>query len=39
MLRARMASCDEETEGALIQALPPDQHWLGLNRYWEKKAS
>jgi len=37
MLRARMASCDEETEQALIQALPPDQHWLGLNRYLEKK--
>jgi glyoxylase-like metal-dependent hydrolase (beta-lactamase superfamily II) len=39
MLRARMATCDQETEQALIQALPPDQHWLGLNRYWEKKLS
>jgi glyoxylase-like metal-dependent hydrolase (beta-lactamase superfamily II) len=38
MLRARMAACDEETEQAYLQAMPPDQHWPGLRRYWEKRA-
>ena len=39
MLRARMAACDEETEQAYLQAMPPDQHWAGLKRYWEKRAA
>ena len=37
MLRARMASCDEETEQVYLQAMPPEQHWPGLHRYWEKR--
>jgi glyoxylase-like metal-dependent hydrolase (beta-lactamase superfamily II) len=34
-LRART---DEETALALEQANPPDFHWRGLRRYWDKKA-
>jgi glyoxylase-like metal-dependent hydrolase (beta-lactamase superfamily II) len=37
MLRARMSGCDEATEQAFIQAMPPEQHWVGLNRYWRKR--
>jgi glyoxylase-like metal-dependent hydrolase (beta-lactamase superfamily II) len=37
MLRARMSTCDEETETVFIQAMPPEQHWAGLNRYWENR--
>ena len=37
MIRARMAACGPEIEAALVQALPPDQQWQGLHRYWEKK--
>jgi glyoxylase-like metal-dependent hydrolase (beta-lactamase superfamily II) len=29
---------DEETALALEQANPPDFHWRGLRRYWDKKA-
>jgi glyoxylase-like metal-dependent hydrolase (beta-lactamase superfamily II) len=39
MLRGRMATCDEEREGAYLQAMPPEQHWPGLNRYWEKRVA
>lgn len=34
-LRAR---ADEEVALALEQANPPDFHWRGLRRYWDKKA-
>jgi len=37
MLRERMSTCDEETEAVYLQAMPPEQHWHGLNRYWEKR--
>jgi glyoxylase-like metal-dependent hydrolase (beta-lactamase superfamily II) len=37
MLRARMSSCDETTEGVYLQAMPPEQHWHGLNRYWQNR--
>jgi glyoxylase-like metal-dependent hydrolase (beta-lactamase superfamily II) len=37
MLRGRMASCDEATEQVYLQAMPPEQHWAGLHRYWEKR--
>jgi glyoxylase-like metal-dependent hydrolase (beta-lactamase superfamily II) len=37
MLRARMSTCDEPTEAAYLQAMPPDQHWHGLDRYWRKR--
>ncbi len=36
-MRERVATCDRETERALVQALPPEQQWHGLNRYWEKR--
>jgi glyoxylase-like metal-dependent hydrolase (beta-lactamase superfamily II) len=39
MLRARMATCDQQTEQAYLQAMPPDQHWAGLHRYWDKRLS
>ena len=28
---------DEETAAALMQAVPPEQQWHGLNRYWRKR--
>jgi glyoxylase-like metal-dependent hydrolase (beta-lactamase superfamily II) len=28
---------DPETAAAMLQAVPPEQQWLGLNRYWERK--
>jgi glyoxylase-like metal-dependent hydrolase (beta-lactamase superfamily II) len=30
---------DAETGAAMLQAVPPDQQWLGLNRYWELAAT
>jgi glyoxylase-like metal-dependent hydrolase (beta-lactamase superfamily II) len=36
-LRERMAGCGEDVEKVLVQALPPEQQWHGLNRYWEKR--
>jgi glyoxylase-like metal-dependent hydrolase (beta-lactamase superfamily II) len=36
-MRERMAGCGEEIEKVLAQALPPEQQWHGLNRYWEKR--
>jgi glyoxylase-like metal-dependent hydrolase (beta-lactamase superfamily II) len=30
---------DSETGAAILQAVPPDQQWLGLNRYWELAAT
>jgi glyoxylase-like metal-dependent hydrolase (beta-lactamase superfamily II) len=31
------AAADEATAATYTQALPPEQQWLGLNRYWEKR--
>ncbi len=37
--RAQVAeSVDPETAEALIQSVPPQYQWRGLNRYWEKRA-
>ena len=32
------AAVDADTAERVIQAAPPDQLWLGLERYWRKKA-
>lgn len=37
MLRGRMATCDEAAEEAFLQAMPPEQHWPGLNRFWQNR--
>jgi glyoxylase-like metal-dependent hydrolase (beta-lactamase superfamily II) len=31
------AGADEETVASLTQAVPPEQAWLGLERYWRKR--
>ena len=31
------ASHDEPTAERIRQAAPPDQMWLGLERYWRKR--
>jgi glyoxylase-like metal-dependent hydrolase (beta-lactamase superfamily II) len=31
------ARADPETAKALVQAIPPEQQWLGLDRYWTKR--
>jgi glyoxylase-like metal-dependent hydrolase (beta-lactamase superfamily II) len=31
------ARADAETAKALVQAIPPEQQWLGLDRYWTKR--
>jgi glyoxylase-like metal-dependent hydrolase (beta-lactamase superfamily II) len=37
-LRERIAAgADPETAQALLQAAPPEQQWLGLDRYWTKR--
>lgn len=37
--RARVAEgTDPETAAELIQCVPPEYQWRGLNRYWEKRA-
>ena len=37
-LRAEVAaSVDAETAAVLLQAVPPEQQWLGLDRYWRKR--
>jgi len=33
------ASADPETAEELIQCVPPEYQWRGLNRYWQKRAS
>jgi glyoxylase-like metal-dependent hydrolase (beta-lactamase superfamily II) len=33
------ASTDPETARAFLQALPPEQTYLGLERYWRKRAA
>jgi len=38
--RARVAeSTDPETAAELIQCVPPEYQWRGLNRYWEKRTA
>ena len=38
--RERVADeADPETAEAMLQAVPPDQQWSGLNRYWERAAA
>jgi glyoxylase-like metal-dependent hydrolase (beta-lactamase superfamily II) len=32
------AATDPETAAATLQAVPPEQQWLGLDRYWRKRA-
>ena len=29
-------AADAETAEALLQAVPPEQQWAGLDRYWSK---
>jgi glyoxylase-like metal-dependent hydrolase (beta-lactamase superfamily II) len=37
-IRERIAArADPETAQALLQAVPPEQQWLGLDRYWTKR--
>jgi glyoxylase-like metal-dependent hydrolase (beta-lactamase superfamily II) len=36
-IRARMEACGPETEPVYVQALPPEQQFLGLDRYWQKR--
>ncbi len=36
-IRRRMAACGEQTEQVYVQALPPEQQFLGLDRYWSKR--
>jgi glyoxylase-like metal-dependent hydrolase (beta-lactamase superfamily II) len=37
-IRSEIAeAADPETGAALAQAVPPDQQWLGLERYWTKR--
>ena len=28
---------DPEAAAALLQAVPPEQQWAGLDRYWRKR--
>jgi glyoxylase-like metal-dependent hydrolase (beta-lactamase superfamily II) len=37
LLRSRMAACDPESEAAFLQAMPPDQHFYGLKRFWDRR--
>ena len=38
-LRAEIAAAgDKEAAAALLQAVPPEQQFLGLERYWRKRA-
>lgn len=36
-LKARLAAEGEEVAARLRQAMPPEQLWLGLERYWRKR--
>ncbi len=39
VLRAEIAAAaDAETAAATVQAIPPEQQYLGLERYWRKRA-
>jgi hypothetical protein len=35
---ARASAGDDDTAESYFQAVPPDQAYLGLERYWSKKA-
>jgi glyoxylase-like metal-dependent hydrolase (beta-lactamase superfamily II) len=38
-LRERVTDeADPETAKAYLQAVPPEQQWLGLDRYWQRRA-
>jgi glyoxylase-like metal-dependent hydrolase (beta-lactamase superfamily II) len=38
-LRGEITEAMSEAEAeALLQAVPPEQQWAGLNRYWQKRA-
>jgi glyoxylase-like metal-dependent hydrolase (beta-lactamase superfamily II) len=38
-IRERVSEhADPETAQALLQAVPPEQQWLGLDRYWKQRA-
>jgi glyoxylase-like metal-dependent hydrolase (beta-lactamase superfamily II) len=38
-LREEIAEAtDPEAAAAMLQAVPPEQQWLGLDRYWRKRA-
>jgi glyoxylase-like metal-dependent hydrolase (beta-lactamase superfamily II) len=37
MLGERMAACGEPAEGGYLQAMPPEQQAIGLDRYWKKR--
>jgi glyoxylase-like metal-dependent hydrolase (beta-lactamase superfamily II) len=36
--RVAEAASSEEAAGELIQCVPPEYQWRGLNRYWTKRA-
>jgi glyoxylase-like metal-dependent hydrolase (beta-lactamase superfamily II) len=37
-IRSEIAeAADPQTAAALAQAVPPDQQWLGLDRYWRRR--
>ncbi len=36
-LREDIASQSDADAAAFLQAVPPEQQWLGLRRYWERK--
>jgi glyoxylase-like metal-dependent hydrolase (beta-lactamase superfamily II) len=37
LLREQVAGVDPEARDSLLQAVPPEQQWAGLDRYWEKR--
>ena len=38
-IRAEIAAAsDEATAASFLQAMPPEQQWAGLDRYWRKRA-
>jgi hypothetical protein len=37
-VKERMHAQGDEIGTRLVQAAPPDQLWLGLDRYWRKRA-
>jgi hypothetical protein len=39
-IREQVSShADAETSEALLQAVPPEQQWWGLDRYWSKQGA
>jgi glyoxylase-like metal-dependent hydrolase (beta-lactamase superfamily II) len=39
LLREQIAGIDPEARDSLLQAVPPEQQWAGLDRYWSKRAT